>query len=75
LILMDLSLPTMSGFEATEKIRANAATSRVPIIAVTAHAFSEDVVKAMKAGCDSYETKPVVYPRLMRKIRAMLDEK
>jgi CheY-like chemotaxis protein len=74
LILMDLSLPVMNGWDATAAIRAHPPTSHVPIIAVTAHAFSEDVVKAMQAGCDSYETKPVVYPRLMRKIRTMLGE-
>ena len=74
LILMDLSLPEMNGWDATAAIRANPATAHVPIIAVTAHAFSEDVNRAMKAGCDSYETKPVVYPRLMRKIRTMLGE-
>ena len=75
LILMDLSLPEMSGWDATAAIRANEPTAHVPIIAVTAHAFSEDVARAMQAGCDSYETKPVVYPRLMRKIRTMLGEK
>jgi CheY-like chemotaxis protein len=71
---MDLSLPVMNGFEATEAIRANPGTAAVPIIVVTAHAFSDDVRKAMLAGCDSYEMKPVVYPRLMRKIRQMLRE-
>lgn len=74
LILMDLSLPEMNGWDATAVIRAHPPTAHVPIIAVSAHAFSEDVVKAMQAGCDSYETKPVVYPRLMRKIRALLGE-
>src|SRR4051812_3371660 len=59
LILMDLSLPEMNGWDATAAIRANPSTANVPIIAVTAHAFSEDVNRAMKAGCDSYETKPV----------------
>ena len=75
LILMDLSLPEMNGWDATAAIRVHPPTAHVPIIAVTAHAFSEDVTRAMKAGCDSYETKPVVYPRLMRKIRTMLGEK
>jgi len=75
LILMELSLPEMNGWDATAAIRANEPTAHVPIIAVTAHALSEDVARAMQAGCDSYETKPVVYPRLMRKIRAMLGEK
>ena len=74
LILMDLSLPVMNGWDATAAIRAHPPTANVPIIAVTAHAFSEDVTRAMRAGCDSYETKPVVYPRLMRKIRTMLGE-
>jgi two-component system, cell cycle response regulator DivK len=75
LILMDLSLPEMNGWEATAAIRAHPGTASVPIIAVTAHAFAEDVSRAMEAGCDSYETKPLVYPRLMRKIRTMLGEK
>ena len=74
LILMDLSLPGMNGFDATAAIRANPAISTTPIIVVTAHAFSDDVRKAMEAGCDSYETKPVAYPRLMRKIRQLLRE-
>jgi two-component system, cell cycle response regulator DivK len=74
LILMDLGLPEMNGWEATAAIRAHAPTAHVPIIAVTAHALAEDVSRAMEAGCDSFVTKPVVYPRLMRKIRGMLGE-
>jgi two-component system cell cycle response regulator DivK len=74
LILMDLSMPEMNGWEATAAIRAHGPIAHVPIIAVTAHASPEDVSRAMEAGCDSFETKPVVYPRLMRKIRGMLGE-
>jgi CheY-like chemotaxis protein len=74
LILMDLSMPEMTGWEAAAAIRSNTPTAHVPIIAVTAHAFAEDVSRAMQAGCDSFVTKPVVYPRLMRKIRSMLGE-
>jgi two-component system cell cycle response regulator DivK len=74
LILMDLSMPEMNGWEATAAIRAHAPIAHVPIIAVTAHALADDVSRAMQAGCDSFVTKPVVYPRLMRKIRGMLGE-
>jgi two-component system cell cycle response regulator DivK len=73
LILMDLSLPELDGWEATRQIRANPATASVPIIALTAHAFAEDVINALKAGCNHYETKPLVYARLIKKIRALLN--
>jgi two-component system, cell cycle response regulator DivK len=74
LILMDLNMPEMTGWEATAAIRAHAPIAHVPIIAVTANAHSEVVSRAMQAGFDSFVTKPVVYPRLMRKIRGMLGE-
>jgi CheY-like chemotaxis protein len=72
LIVMDLGLPGIDGWEATRRIRNNPVTAHIPIIALTAHTLSEDVNKAMKNGVNSYETKPVAYPRLMRKIAAMI---
>ena len=71
LILMDLSLPEMDGWEATRQIKADPMLASIPIIALTAHSTADDVRKALSAGCDHYETKPVVYPRLMRKIRTI----
>jgi two-component system, cell cycle response regulator DivK len=72
LILMDLSLPEMDGWEATRRIKANPATAHIPIIAQTAHALSTDANKALQAGCDDYEVKPLDYPGLMDKIRTVL---
>jgi two-component system, cell cycle response regulator DivK len=68
LILMDLGLPLLDGWEASLRIRSNTQTAHIPIIALTAHALSEDVTKAMKYGIDDYELKPVVYQQLMKKI-------
>jgi two-component system cell cycle response regulator DivK len=73
LILMDLDLPELDGWEATRRIKANPLTSHIPIIVLTAHALSAEVIKAREAGCDEYETKPLVYRRLVQKIRALLD--
>ena len=72
LILMDLSLPVIDGWEATRRIRANDATQRIPVIALTAHAMAGDREKAMEAGCDDYDTKPVEITRLLAKIAALL---
>lgn len=72
LILMDMSLPEIDGWEATRRIRAAEGPSRVPIIALTAHAMSGDREKAMEAGCDDYDTKPVELERLLGKIQALL---
>jgi two-component system cell cycle response regulator DivK len=72
LILMDLGLPGMDGWEAAQLIKSSARTSHIPIIALTAHAISEDVERAKAAGCDAYETKPVVYQRLMKKIESLV---
>jgi CheY-like chemotaxis protein len=71
LVLMDLSLPVLDGWEAARRIKAAAETSRIPIIALTAHAMAGDQEKALAAGCDDFDTKPVDMPRLLGKIRAL----
>ena len=73
LILMDLSLPIMDGWEATRRIKADPATRATPVIALTAHAMSGDEQKALEAGCDDYDTKPVDLKRLLGKIEALLN--
>jgi two-component system, cell cycle response regulator DivK len=75
LILMDMSLPVMDGWEATRRVKADAATRSIPVIALTAHALVEDREKAMAAGCDDFDTKPVELPRLLDKIKRLLDGK
>lgn len=72
LILMDMSLPVVDGWEATRRLKADEATRAIPIIALTAHAMAEDEQKARDAGCDDYDTKPVELPRLLEKIEALL---
>ena len=72
LILMDMSLPEIDGWEATRRVREGHGEKRVPIIALTAHAMSGDREKAMAAGCDDYDTKPVELDRLLGKINALL---
>ena len=72
LILMDLSLPIIDGWEATRRLKADAATQHIPIIALTAHAMQGDEQKALEAGCNDYDTKPVNFQRLLGKIETFL---
>lgn len=72
LILMDMSLPVMDGWEATRQIKANAETRAIPVIALTAHAMAGDEEKALAAGCDGYETKPVDLARLLARMESLL---
>jgi two-component system cell cycle response regulator DivK len=72
LVLMDMSLPVLDGWEATRRLKADAATQHIPVIALTAHAMSSDREKALEAGCNDYDTKPVELPRLLAKIEALL---
>jgi len=75
LILMDISLPAMDGWEVTRLLKANALTRHIPIIALTAHAMVSDREKALGIGCDDYDTKPVDFVRLSEKIESLLVEK
>jgi len=71
LIIMDLTLPDMDGWEATRRIKADPTTKHIPVIALTANAMEGDREKALAAGCDDFDTKPVELPRLLDKIRAL----
>jgi len=73
LILMDMSLPVLDGWEATRRIKADERTKRIPVIALTAHAMQGDEQKAKEAGCDDYDTKPVELERLLEKIQTQLN--
>jgi len=72
LILMDMDLPIIDGWEATRRVKAGAGTRAIPVIALTAHAMVGDRDKAMAAGCDDYDTKPIDFPRLLGKIEMLL---
>jgi two-component system, cell cycle response regulator DivK len=75
LILMDISLPVMNGWDLTRRLKSDEATRNIPIIALTAHALATDRAKAFEAGCDEYDTKPVDFERLQGKIESLLAEK
>ncbi|MBI5542571.1 MAG: response regulator [Deltaproteobacteria bacterium] len=75
LILMDMSLPVMNGWDATRALKGDAATRAVPVIALTAHAMSGDREKALEAGADDYDTKPIELPRLLEKMHALISRK
>jgi CheY-like chemotaxis protein len=72
LILMDMSLPVLDGWEATRKLKATPETQTIPVIALTAHALMSDREQAFEAGCDDYETKPIDFPRLLDKVTARI---
>jgi two-component system, response regulator len=72
LILMDMSLPVIDGWEATRLVKTTKTTAHIPVIALTAHAMSGDREKAISAGCDDYDTKPIEMPRLLEKIETLL---
>ena len=72
LILMDMSLPVVDGWEATRRLKAEPLTRAIPIIGLTAHAMTGDREKVIEAGCDDYDTKPIELPRLLQKIEALL---
>jgi CheY-like chemotaxis protein len=75
LILMDMSLPVLDGWEATRQLKAAPQTRGIPVIALTAHAMAGDRERALEAGCDDYDTKPVEFARLLAKIQSLLEKK
>jgi CheY-like chemotaxis protein len=72
-ILMDLDLPVLDGWQATRRLKSRPETQRIPVIALSAHAMEHDRAAALEAGCDDFDTKPVDFPRLLEKIRALVD--
>jgi len=75
LVLMDMSLPVLDGWEATRRLKSDPATRGLPVIALTAHAMAGDEKKAREAGCDDFDTKPVEYARLLSKIEGLLQKR
>ena len=75
IILLDMSLPVVDGWEAAQQIKANPVSAGVPLIALTAHAMASDRERAMSAGCDDFDTKPVELPRLLGKMETLLKAK
>jgi CheY-like chemotaxis protein len=74
-VLMDMSLPVLDGWEATRRLKADPATREIPVIALTAHAMAGDEKKAREAGCDDFDTKPVEFARLLSKIEGLLQKR
>lgn len=74
IILMDMSLPVLDGWEATRRLKADPETAVIPVIALTAHALAEDLDRCLEAGCNSYETKPVNFNKLLSKIQSLVQE-
>ena len=74
IVLMDMSLPVLDGWEATRQLKADARTRSIPVIALTAHAMAGDRQQALEAGCDDYDTKPIELPRLLEKMRRLIAE-
>ena len=72
LVLMDIGLPVMDGYDATRAIKSDDATKSIPVIALTAHAMAEDRKKCLSAGCDDFDTKPIDLPRLLGKIKSLI---
>jgi CheY-like chemotaxis protein len=75
LILMDMGLPVLNGWQATQRIKADSEMATIPVIALTAYAMREDYAQCLAAGCDEFETKPIDFPRLFRKMRLLLDHR
>lgn len=75
LILMDLSMPEMDGWDATRRLKSDTATRHIPVIVLTAHALNSERASAFEVGCDDYDTKPINFPRLISKIESYLDER
>lgn len=73
IILMDMQLPVIDGWEATRRLKSDSATASIPVVALTAHAMASDRQEAIAAGCDDYDTKPVELPRLLEKIQLLLN--